>query len=846
MPDGYSHKKGSSMENEINREYATSIIMTEGGQPIQLTLIGSGNTCLVYRTEHNDIIKEFSPVIGGRATMSRKQSANGPLSIIESLSALDRSIVKDRFESFSEEYSLVKELYSGFQERNDNMFLIPEQKRDTSLGLCHWCRYTGGNTLSAVFDEYRAQSKTFQDYVELVLPLVITLFDELNFYHSRDILNLDVKPDNLYAIKFNGKYIGIRNLDFGSARRASDLIEQIRDFAEQNSHLPQSLLILQISSKFFASSMPYYDENRIDSVILQCIEGRVGDSEIIRQLKLLDILAAWKVLLYALSGEIPVRSSMVCESDAVYAQFMSLCRTYRLSESPFVFENYNVFFTLYMIMGRSFKGRLQYKLSAAEIRDSLSDVLCILQGIDENSRTERQILADLGNRALIRNEDLLKRRGLGSVAEILDFWKQKTGASHPPSPQDLLWYLRFGRVHAEYAGKVLPLQVAQPIDPSLFAEVVVSRCRYVVELSQSADGLRIEDSPLTQVWRDLEDGESLFVKGAACTGKSTAMRVLEAELIRAGQPVFYYDCKDVGRDDVPEIGNELEGDVARIYMIDGLDELSDEFLPDMMEALGRLQRRGCRLIISSRTDLPEAELKMQAFTPAELQPLTAQAIRYATAEPEMPDEICALICNPMLLNVYVELKQGRVTQASLILKYFEKLLQSKGTDLPAEWVAERLGAHLLGRAYGASAPYLPGAFRGIFEQKNSEIGISASAEQYESFCMAVYLEKCMTDHPELLLTDAMERLLWLNADRGQVPLTPEQTEAVCRYTAELLTKEPEKIQKPVIAKLEKVAMAAMAKPEVPKGKVEKAVMVEKAAEAATLMLSVLFPKELND
>lgn len=843
------------MENEINRESATSIIMTDGGQPIKLTLIGSGNTCLVYRTEHNDIIKEFSPVIGGRVAMSRKQSANGPLSMIEGLSALDRSIVTERFKSFTEEYSLVKELYSGFQERNDNMFLIPEQKRDTSLGLCHWCRYTGGNTLSAVFDEYRAQSKTFQDYVELVLPLVITLFDELEFYHSRDILNLDVKPDNLFAIKFNGKYIGIRNLDFGSARRASDLIKQIRDFAKQNSHLPQSLLILQISSKFFASSMPYYDENRIDSLILQCLEGKTGDSEIISQLKLLDVLAAWKVLLYAMSGEIPVRSSMVCESDAVYAQFMSLCRTYRLSESPFVFESYNVFFTLYMIMGRSFKGRLQYKLSAAEIRDSLSDVLCILQGIDENSRTERQILADLRNRALTRNETLLKRHGLRSVAEILDFWKNKTGASHPPSPQDLLWYLRFGCVHAEYAGRVQPLQVARPIDPSLFADVAVSRYRYVVDLS-GENGVRIEDSPLTQVWRDLKEDESLFVKGAACTGKSTVMRVLEAELIRQGQPVFYYDCKDVGRDDMPEIGNELEGDVARIYMIDGLDELSDEFLPDMMEMLAHLQRCGCRLIISSRTELPESELKMQAFVSAELQSLSAQAVKLAAQEQEMSDETCVLIRNPLLLNVYKEMKQEDVTQAGLILKYFEKLLQSKGTDLPAEWVAERLGACLLGRAYGASAPYIPGAFRGVFEQTDGEICISASEEQYESFCMAVYLEKCMADHPELLMTDAMARLLSLNGDRGQTPLSFEQMATVCRYTAQLLMKEPEKVKERVVAKLETVETAATVEMEimaVPEVKVENpaninivnianAVKAEQAAVAANLILDVLDPQ----
>ena len=801
------------MKNGINRELATSIVMTEGGQPLKLTLIGSGNTCLVYRTEHNDIIKEFSPVIGGRATMSRKHSADGPLSVIESLSELDRSIVEDRLQSFTDEYRLVKELYSGFQERNDNMFLIPEQKRNTSLGLCHWCRYTGGNTLGAVFEEYRMQSKTFCDYMELVLPLVITLFDELAFYHSRDILNLDIKPDNLFSIKFNGKYIGIRNLDFGSARRAGDMLAQIRSYAAQNQHLPQSLLVLHISSKFFASSMPYYDENRIGAVILQCLDGQTGDDAIIRQLKLLDVLAAWKVLQYALCGEVPARTQQACEADTVHAQFMSLCRAQNLSESRFAFESYNVFFSLYTIMCRSFKGQLQYKLSAEEIRDSLSDVLCILQGIDENSRTRRQIVADIKNRALIRNEEVLKHYGLSCVADILSFWKQKTGTSHPPSAQDLLWYLRYGNVPAGYGGRVRSMQGTEQIDPVLFSGIWCNERLYEGLAGLSDGNGRIENAPLIRVWNDLGQNESLWLCGAACTGKSAAMRLLEAWLIHKEQPVFYYNCNEIGKDDMPTIGNELEGEVARIYLIDGLDELCSEFVPEMYQALERLQRMGCRLVISSRADMPYAEMGVHAFVRAELTPLTKQAICAALGQDAVQDEICVLLQNPMILKAYTLQMQGRMSHAELILEYFERLLQSKGAHLPAEWVAERLGAHLLGRAYGVQMTDLPGALRGIFEWIEACPKIRASMQVYEDFCMAMYLEKCMADHPELLMPDAVARLLSLNADRASAPLDASRIQKVCRYTAELLYREGGEVRAHVKAGLEKVVKEVVAQKE---------------------------------
>ena len=213
--------------------------------------------------------------------VSRKNGCNDRFTSIECLTPFDLGIVEERRVAFDSEITIIDELNCRYRDEEDNMFLIPKDMPETSLGRCHWCNYVGGRTLETVFAESKKNNSEFQQHFLNVLPFIISLYDEIAFYHGNrtenasecGILNLDVKPENLFAIKSQGDYIGIRNLDFGSARRIDDkyegdslvepgLISLIRSYASENKNVNLELLIDQISSKFFASSPGFYDKER--------------------------------------------------------------------------------------------------------------------------------------------------------------------------------------------------------------------------------------------------------------------------------------------------------------------------------------------------------------------------------------------------------------------------------------------------------------------------------------------------------------------------------------------------------------------------------------------------------
>ncbi len=450
--------------NDI-REIATEIKFNETARAEKLTYIGSGTTCLVYQTETKDIIKEFCPLLRGTTVvMTRKNGSNDQLTLVEGLSEFDTEIVLERRAAFDSEIAIIEELNSRYRDDKDNMFLIPKDMPETSLGRCHWCNYIGGDTLETVFQQSRENNTNFQQHFLTVLPLIISLYEEVAFYHgdrSEDecfggIINLDVKPENSFAITSQGKHIGIRNLDFGSAKRLDDkvrsdgttekgLVTLIREFAAENSGIHTELLVEQIVSKFFASSPGFYDNVRICDIVKHCLDPEKSKEDIILDLKLLDILAAWKTFLYALCGsesffEVDDKE---LENEKVYRIFADIFENNHLTRNNSLFESYNIYCQLYEIMARSFKGKRRFRLTAAQIADRLKNILCILKGTPE---TDDEKDFEAMNRIFSQKDELLKNNGLISIKEILKFC-QENGLKKPESLGSLHWFLVFGEKH---------------------------------------------------------------------------------------------------------------------------------------------------------------------------------------------------------------------------------------------------------------------------------------------------------------------------------------------------------------------------------------------------------------
>ena len=457
----------------FERELASEIRFVNTGRVERLTYIGSGTTCLVYKIEGKDIIiKEFAPLIDGKPVMSRKNGANDKLTPIEGLTPFDLAIVKERKKNFESEKDIIDEVKRRYKIKKGNMFITPKLLRGTTLYPCLSCQFYEGETLDSFFAKSKKENTKFQQHFLNILPYIIKLYEEIATYHGdRDkdsstggILNLDVKPANLFLpnADHENDHFCIRNLDFGSARRLDDnkesgnqgLISLICSYAAKNKNVNQELLIDQIGSKFFASSPGFYDKERIGMTIQRCINCEDTDVEstkaIVSDFKLLDILAAWKTFLFALSDSTDLfmdtySSQTETEVEKVYRVFGEIFENHPLTNPIHnsLFESYNIYSQLYEIMARSFKGQRKYRLSASEIANRLKNVLCILRGI---TWTEEQRDLEAMNCIFTQKDELLEERGLKTIKDIHTFctmnglkWPEKLGALH--------WFLLFGEKH---------------------------------------------------------------------------------------------------------------------------------------------------------------------------------------------------------------------------------------------------------------------------------------------------------------------------------------------------------------------------------------------------------------
>lgn len=468
------------MDNQnFERELATKIEFKDTHTTEGLTYIGSGTTCLVYRTDSGEIIKEFAPLINGTPVMSRKNGANEPQTPLESLTEHDLQVLEERKKAFLSERDIIALIQSYHKNDNDNMFLLPEDK-DTSLGTVHYTRYLGGELLSDVVEQVKECG--FRERFLCILCFVVSLFREIAIYHQdgkpwHGVLNLDIKPDNLFCIRSHDKFIGVRNLDFGSAKRIDDtevgklgLISSIRKFAAETvgedeileqiknkdlysfSFYDEKALLAEQASKLFASSPYLYDESRIIEIIEDCIYRRKDDETIISKLKNLDILAAWKTFLFSLyDGEVSSKN----EIEMVNEIFDNLFENEKNVVSNSLWENYYLYTQLYEIQAKIL---ISDGLTATEIADRLENIYHLVNkdlkleiNQREGKKTE-EVKHFKAVSASYRKEDedksliALDSFNLESIKDILRFC-EKNGLSEPETPSNLYWFLLTGTKH---------------------------------------------------------------------------------------------------------------------------------------------------------------------------------------------------------------------------------------------------------------------------------------------------------------------------------------------------------------------------------------------------------------
>ena len=797
--------------NTSGREIATKITVFDNGieRTEQLTHIGSGTTALVYRTESGDIVKEFYPKINGKQVMSRKEGGNSPATPLEVLSAEDKDILEQRRAAFYSEFAVIDELNGRYRDENDNMFLVPRDMPLTSLGRCHWCNYVGGRTAQAVFEQSRENSRDFYHHFLTILPFVISLYDEIAFYHENGVLNLDIKPENLLVIKSQGSYIGIRNLDFGSVRRLNDkmkegqcvepgLVRSLREYAAQNSRGSKELLIDELAARFFACTPAFYDTDRITSVIDRCLEADGDESDILSDLRQLDILAAWKTFLCAMGGAdellIPAEDDIFeGEQFKVNRIFEDVFANKTITGNRSLFASYHIYRQLHEIMGRSFASKRRFRLTASEIADRLRLILCMLNGIPDNQKTQEQRDAEMMVRVFAHKDQLLEANGLRSIRAVCDFCE-----GH-------------GLKRVEKAATLYQMlsRAAQNVNFRLFPDIVTHDGDVYSHYDEACGRMREDaDVPLLRAYRDVQQHKKIILLGKASLGKSTSLRVFEAEMLSHDIPCLLYECRSINAKDISDIQTAAVRNPNAVFVFDAYDELPQNIHSEFDNLVEYLDQFDVRALISSRSATETEDRIFQSYYPLFVGDFTMKQLdSLVSREISRSSGYFSLLRNTMFLVLHLELEThdllGKLslsikTEAEFIGQYFELLYLDKKSDeiLLSDFI--HLGEFLHKQRCEKNNRYIeriPNPVKQIFKYEMLESTpfgakqeLSSHQVKYLNYLHGLYLkEKLLEIYEE---SDRLEDLEILLCRFMNIPSTADVSESLC-YAGQLLFHSPQ-------------------------------------------------------
>ena len=420
---------------------AAEITFSKKGKAEPLTYIGEGNTCLVYRTENGDIVKEFCPLFEGERPVMKRRGANGKLLPLATLSEREKNMLEKRRRDFESSEETVLAVGAKYQEQNANMFIIPELL-ESSLGRCFRCRYAGGFTLHSRLHELK--NAPAEKRVAEVFYFAYRLLCDLCVYHAEGYLNLDIKPENLYAVSGDsGQIVAVRNLDFGSAIRISDFLNLV-DERKDAYRGQESFFAKHLAAEHLTTTSFYYDTQRVLEAVEACIHEK-GEKRL-ALMKRLDLAAVLKMTIVSLLSEVPISVGDTLEFE--YLDDWLECAFFAgsVTGGKGIFTDYRIFYLFYEIYGLVFYGTEPVTTEA--VRERYWEILLMLDKnpdmIAEKTEKQKKILLD--TKIYARKTRILEENGLLSVQDIFAFCK-KEGLCVPCAPSELYYYLLTGTAY---------------------------------------------------------------------------------------------------------------------------------------------------------------------------------------------------------------------------------------------------------------------------------------------------------------------------------------------------------------------------------------------------------------
>lgn len=414
------------------------------GKEEELTLIGQGATCLVYKNIEGTIFKEFFPLINGYIPAMRR-TESGELILLEGVekNPAVKAAYEKSLQGFGDSIRIANKIRETYKDTNADMRIFPE-RCEAAHGLWQEYRATAGDVFCDYLKNKReTYANKYKEYFSAVLNAICLLTHDVMTYHKAGYINLDIKPQNMYVLYNDaGSISAVRNLDFGSALDIDGLMISIDE--EKRRVANTDLVVSSINNKYFSTTEHYYYEKSLRNAIKTCIES--GDYEEKKNALIrLDAIAVVKVLIYALSGDLDheVHISFGDENLHLKNKLFEIFAQNKVTTKNNLFEEYNCYFHLYDLITYVFTNKNQETM-LEEIEKRLLDILCILgKRPGAEGLTPRQKHALAMHKIFAARQSELANRKLKTVADIYEYAK-KGGLWLPPTCGELNYFLEVG------------------------------------------------------------------------------------------------------------------------------------------------------------------------------------------------------------------------------------------------------------------------------------------------------------------------------------------------------------------------------------------------------------------
>ena len=136
------------------------------------------------------------------------------------------------------------------------------------------------------------------------------------------------------------------------------------------------------------------------------------------------------------------------------------------------------------------------------------------------------------------------------------------------------------------------------IDFRLFPNIEFNGKVYSNYDEHSCRMLADSNIPFLQAYNDAQDDLKLLLIGNGSLGKSTSLRVFEAEMLVQKKPCLFYECKNINANDIAVLDTIVKHHRNEIFVFDAYDELQESVRELFNDFIEKLNQHEIRVIVS--------------------------------------------------------------------------------------------------------------------------------------------------------------------------------------------------------------------------------------------------------